>query len=134
MPKTAAIAALLLLFACSMFLLVSGSSYLESELPGGLPLGNALSALSLCSLAGIPVLLTPPGTPCRTFSQWVLSLSVAWLPASLALAGNLSLNFHGSAGTVWLAFSLLVVALLGVALLWAVGRLVLSAWRRTGAP
>jgi hypothetical protein len=58
-------------------------------------------------------------------------LSVAWLPASLALAGNLS-----STSTVGppllVGVSALVAALLGVALVWAVCRLVLSTLRRTG--
>jgi hypothetical protein len=58
---------------------------------------------------------------------------VAWLPISIALAGNLALNFTSWRGSAWLGFSLVVhFAVLGT-LAWAlVGRL-LAMRRRTNA-
>lgn len=35
--------------------LLMGSPWIETPLPGGLPLGSALSALALCALAGAAV-------------------------------------------------------------------------------
>ncbi len=93
------------LAAISIGVLVSGASYSEWVLPGGLPLGNALAAISLCFLAGSAYNLTPVGSVRRRISQAVLVVAVLWLPISIALAGNLELNFSGSRGTVWLVIS-----------------------------
>lgn len=93
------------LAAISIGVLVSGASYSEWVLPGGLPLGNALAAIGLCSLAGSAHNLSPVGSVRRRISQTVLVLTVLWLPISIALAGNLELNFSGSRGTAWLVIS-----------------------------
>jgi len=44
---------------------------------------------------------------------------VLWLPASVALAGNLELNFGGTRGPFWLGLSLVVAASAVGTLLWA---------------
>ena len=100
--------------------LVSGSSYSELALPGGLPFGNVLAALGLCSLAGAALSLSPPGTARRRFARIVLLASAAWLPLSVALAGNLALNFSGARGTVWLVVSSATMIAAVAALAWAI--------------
>ena len=99
--------------------LVSGAAYLERLLPGGLPVGNAIAALALICMAGVPVLLSARGSALRRVALVILAASIAWLPVSIGLAGNLGLNFAGWRGSVWWAVSLLV--LLGVlcTLAWA---------------
>lgn len=96
---------LFVLAAVSIGVLVSGASYTEWVLPGGLPLGNALAAIGLCSLAGSAYSLCSVGSFRRRISQAVLVVTVLWLPVSIALAGNLELNFSGSRGTAWLVIS-----------------------------
>jgi hypothetical protein len=102
------------LAAISIAILVSGASCSEWVLPGGLPLGNVLAAISFCSLAGSAYNLTPMGSVRRRISQAVLVVTVLWLPISIALAGNLELNFFGSRGTAWLVISAVIaIAVLG---------------------
>lgn len=106
-----------------VFSLVSGASYLEALLPGGLPIGNALAALGLCSLAGAAAALSPRGTIVRKLSWASLVLALAWLPVSIALAGNLELTFGGGRGTAWIAVTSATVfagvVCLGWALAWS---------------
>lgn len=94
----------------ALALLISGSGLLEVRLPGGLPFGNALSAACLILPAWAASLLVPRGTMIRRFSVAAFLLALLWLPLSAALAGNLELNFAGSAGTAW--FVLTAVAFL----------------------
>jgi hypothetical protein len=102
------------LAAISIGVLVSGASYSEWVLPGGLPLGNALAAIGLCCLAGSAYNLSPVGSVRRRISQAVLVVTVIWLPISIALAGNLELNFSGARGTAWLVISsVAAIAVLG---------------------
>jgi hypothetical protein len=91
--------------AISIGILISGSSYSERILPGGLPMGNALAAIGLCSLVGSAFNLSPAGSVRRQICQAVLIVTILWLPISIALAGNLELNFSGSRGTAWLIIS-----------------------------
>ena len=93
------------LAASSIGVLVSGAHYSEWILPGGLPLGNAMAAIGLCSLAGSAYNLSPVSSLRRRISQAVLVVTVLWLPVSIFLAGNLELNFSGSRGTAWLIIS-----------------------------
>ena len=102
-----------LLVAVSVFSVVSlvaGAGYLETSLPGGLPIGNLITASGLCSATGLSILLTPTGSLLRVVSLGSLFLAASWLPVSIILAGNLSLNFSGWRGSVWVFFSMLVVA------------------------
>ena len=104
--------------------LASGACYLDTVLPGGLPAGNAVAALGLVSLAGVPVLLSTRGSVLRRVASATLGGAVAWLPASIALAGNLALNFTGWRGSVWVGLSLVIHAAALCTLVWALlGRL-----------
>jgi hypothetical protein len=86
--------------AC-LALLVSGADALEARLPGGLPLGNAVSAAALVLAAWAALRLAAKGSRLRGIALCALVLSALWLPASILLAGNLELNFAGRAGRAW---------------------------------
>jgi hypothetical protein len=132
--RPAIVAALLLAVAAiCIVLLASGASYLELPLPGGLPIGNALSAIGPCAAAGTAVVLSPRGTARRFVSIASLLGAAAWLPVSIALAGNLALNFPSGRGDVWLAFSAVVAALVLLALGWALVAALLARRRHAGA-
>lgn len=118
MPKPFVIA-LLAISAFASISLVLGASYLDAMLPGGLPLGNALTALGLCAAAGAAVGLSAPGTVLRLASLVSLLGAVAWLPVSVVLAGNLQLNFSSERGLAWMVFSLVVVLDVFSTLAWA---------------
>lgn len=125
------VAALLILAASALLSLVSGAPWLEAMLPGGLPFGNALTAIGLCAAAGSAVLLSARGTALRWVSVASLAGAAAWLPVSIALAGNLALNFDGSRGAAWLCFSAAIaVAVFGV-LSWALIAALLARFRRS---
>ena len=119
MPKLIAMF-LLLVAGYSIASLASGASYLSLAMLGGLPIGNALAAIGLCSLPGAAVLLTPMGSARRRLSYAALLGAALWLPTSIALAGNLALNFSGSLGTVWLAMSAVIGVAVLASLAWAV--------------
>lgn len=82
------VVALLAIAVAAVLSLVFGASYLEAALPGGLPLGNALAALGLCAMAGAAVTLSVRRTALRAVSLASLAAAVAWLPASVVLAGT----------------------------------------------
>jgi hypothetical protein len=132
MPKTI-IAVLLATAGFAIASLASGASYLEAPLLGGLPFGNALAALGLCATAGIAVELSSRGTTLRAVPLAALAAATAWLPASIALAGNLTLNFTDGRGAVWLAFSLAVVAGVTTAVVWALVAALLARLRLSSA-
>jgi len=132
MPKII-VALLLFIAAFALVSLFSGAPYLETMLPAGLPLGNALTAIGLCAAAGSAVGLSTRRTALRFVSVASLIGAVSWLPASIALAGNLTLNFHGAYGGAWLALSVAVLAAVVCALGWALGASLLSKYRRAGA-
>ena len=112
--------ALLAVAAFALVSLASGAAYLEVELPGGLPLGNALAALGLCAAAGAAVGLGTSGTVLRAVSVASFIAAVAWLPLSVALAGNLALNFGGGRGLAWMIISLGTALSVVCSLAWAV--------------
>jgi hypothetical protein len=124
---------LLLIAAFTVLSLVSGASYLETMLPGGLPLGNALTATGLCAAAGSAVGLSARRTALRLVSVASLVGAAAWLPASIALAGNLTLNFHGGRSGAWLALSIVIIAAVLCALGWALAAVLLARYQRAGA-
>lgn len=100
----------------SVWSLGSGADYLEWRLPGGLPLGNVLAAAGLVGLAGVAVELSRKRSVLRPASWVSLALAVAWLPVSIALAGNLELTFSGGRGTLWIGLTLgIAVVVLGCA-------------------
>lgn len=117
--KALAVLILLMVTALSAASLVSGASYLEAVLSGGLPAGNAIAALGLVSPAAVAVLLSFPGSTLRAAALSTFCVAMAWLPISIALAGNLALNFTGWRGSVWFGFSLLIHLAVLCALAWS---------------
>jgi hypothetical protein len=99
--------------------LVAGAAVVDRTLPGGLPFGNLLSAAGLCALAGSALALSPVGSSCRRAARIVLWAAVLWLPLSIALAGNLALDFSGARGTLWLAATAIVALSTPCCLAWA---------------
>lgn len=131
--KGLAALALLAVAAASVALLASGSARLGDVLPGGLPLGNAVAALGLVCAAAVPVLLGAPGSALRRAGLAVLVAAAAWLPVSVALAGNLALNFGGWRGSAWLGFSLVVHLAVLCVLAWALIVRLVAMWKPAGA-
>jgi hypothetical protein len=118
-PRSLAVASMIAAAALALCLLVTGWSQLESRLPGGLPAGNALSAACLILAAGAATLLSVRGSAAYWFSVASLFDAFVWLPVSIALAGNLELNFNDATGTAWFVFT-------AVALVMAFGALCLA--------
>lgn len=113
--------ALLLLAALSIYALLSGADYLSTLLPGGLPLGNVLAAVVFLGISGAAYLLAKQHKVLGRIAAIVLAASILWLPVSVALARNASLNFAGWNGTLWFLFTIgLFFAAIG-SLLVAVG-------------
>src|SRR4030095_6233860 len=114
----------------SLASLMSGASYLEFALPGGLPAGNALAAIALVSAAALPVLLSSAGSVLRGAALAALAAAAAWLPLSIALAGNLALNFASGPGSIWLGFTFAVILFVLCTLAWALVRRLVALRRR----
>lgn len=131
--KIITVAVLLAVVVFVVLSLLRGASYLETPLPGGLPLGNVLAALGLCAMAGAATALSLRGTGLRTAALASLVGAALWLPASVLLAGNPQLNFGGGRGATWLVFSVAVFAYACTTLLWALGASVLAKIRGAGA-
>lgn len=131
--KALTILVLLVIFVVSVSSLFSGASFLGTALPGGLPLGNAIAALAVVSAAAIAVLLSPSESTVRVVALVVFCAAMAWLPISIALAGNLPLNFTGWRGSVWIGLSLVVSLSVLCTLVWAVLHRVFVMPRRTNA-
>lgn len=129
MPKIV-VALLLLIAAFALLSLASGASYLDAALPGGLPFGNALTAIGLCAAAGSAVGLSARRTALRLLSVVALIGAAAWLPVSIELAGNLNLNFYGGNGVAWLVLSGAVVTAVFGVLVWALAAALLAKYRR----
>lgn len=121
-----ALVVLAALAAGSLLSLVMGTEFVGTRLPGGLPLGNALAALVFVAGAGVACVLSPHGTRVALVSRILLLAALAWLPVSIAMAGNLDLNFSGDRGTIWLTTSLILLLAIIGASAWAAG----AAWRR----
>jgi len=118
--------------AFALLSLASGASYLETMLPGGLPLGNVLSALGLCAIAGAAFLISARRTALGVVSVTSLIAAVTWLPVSIVLAGNLQLNFSGWRGSAWLAYTSVVAVVALCSLIWALVILLFAMCRRAG--
>lgn len=110
---------LIIITVGAIYSLVSGAPYLETPLPGGLPIGNVIAAVAFIAPAGAALALSRPGTWLRRFAATSFLVALAWLPMSIVLAGNLELNFNGSGGFIWMNFTLAIaLAAFGV-LAWA---------------
>ncbi|MEO1247387.1 MAG: hypothetical protein AAFX56_17000 [Pseudomonadota bacterium] len=106
--------------------LFTGAGFLVWLLPGGLPLGNALTAIGLCAAGAAAIRLSPRGSFLRALSMFALGSSLLWLPVSIVLAGNLELNFSGHRGSVWIWMSIANFATVLSALVWALVRSALT--------
>lgn len=115
--------ALLALAVFALGSLITGAPYVETPLPGGLPLGNALAALGLCAVAAMARQVARQGV-LRHVANAALLMAAAWLPVSIALAGNLALVFSGARGDAWIAWS-------AAALIAAFASLALAVLQRT---
>ena len=111
---------LFVITVASVTALLLGGAILEVPLPGGLPIGNLVTACTLCAPAGAAVALSPAKTLVRYFSLASLLAACAWLPVSIALAGNLALNFQGARGEMWFAFTSVTFVAVYCSLAWAV--------------
>jgi len=131
--KGLTVLSLLALAVVSLASLLSGASYLEFALPGGLPTGNALAAIGLASTAALPVLLSSAGSVLRGAALAALAAAACWLPLSIALAGNLALNFASGSGSIWLGFTLAVILFVLCTLAWALISRLVAMRRRVGA-
>ena len=89
-------------------------------LPGGLPFGNGLTAAGVISAAVVALLLSKPGSILRWTAIVSIVLSVLWLPISIGLAGNLSLNFHGTNGSVRIYYNLVTFVFVLTSMFWAI--------------
>lgn len=119
MRKKLVVTLLLAIAAFAVLPLAAGTDWLGDELPGGLPLGNAMAAVGLCAVAGAALGLSRPGTALRIVSLCMLAATAVWLPTSIALAGNAALNFADGGGSVWWVFSLAVAMGAIASLAWA---------------
>lgn len=110
---------LVVLTIASIAALFSGASFLNAPLVGGLPIGNAISSLVFVFPALVAVGLSRPNSAVRYVSIFSLVAAVVWLPVSIGLAGNLSLNFSGLRGDIWIWMTAVTAALILIAPLWA---------------
>lgn len=125
MMRKLAIAALVLLPLGWISLLAGRYELLEGNLPGGLPAGNLLAAITFAAWPAAAVLIARPGSLARRLAIGALALALAWLPVSLLLAGNLALNFEGLRGTLWMGLTVLTLSAGTAALAWsAIHRLI----------
>ena len=102
--------------------LVKGAAYLVWLLPGGLPFGNALTATGLTSAAVVALVLGKPESVLRWIAIVSIVLSVLWLPMSVRLAGNLSLNFDGTNGSAWRYYTLVTFVFVLTSMLLAIAQ------------
>ncbi len=103
----------------SIAVLLSGGSFLEASLVGGLPVGNVVATAALCFPACVAIGLTRSRTTVRYFSVAGFIAAFAWLPVSIGLAGNLTLNFSGLRGQIWVWSSLTTIGIILISLAWA---------------
>ena len=127
--KRIIVAVLLTIVLVAAASLVAAAPYLLWLLPGGLPFGNALTAAGLCSAAVVAFLLSNPGTVLRWAAIVAIALSLLWLPISIGLAGNLSLNFDGTNGLLWRRYTLATFAFVLMSMLWAITQRIVNNWQ-----
>jgi len=114
--------ALIAIAVAAIASLLTGADYLEWMLPGGLPFGNALTAIGLSCAAGAALRLSVPDSFLRVLSASSFIGALAWLPVSIGLAGNLTLNFSGTRGQIWIWMTLVTFVLVLGSLIWAILR------------
>ena len=68
--------------------MISGAGFLLWQLPGGVPLGNAITVIGLIASAWLGLSLTRPATWIRWATVVVLSNAVAWYPIGIVVSAN----------------------------------------------
>lgn len=101
-------------------LLTLPASWLALLLPGGVPVGNLLTAAGLICAGLAGYVYSRSGSVLRLMSVVTTMLALGWLPVSAAISGNLTNTFYGDdvAFMLWFRYTA-VVAVLGVATLMA---------------
>lgn len=123
-------AALLSTAVASAASLVLGGSHLEILLPGGLPIGNALAAVMLGAASAAAVLFAGARPRLRALAWVALVAALAWLPASVLLAGNAALVFANGHGDAWTRLTLGTLVLVSIALVLALAAALWGALKR----
>lgn len=113
--------------------LASGATFVSATLPGGLPAGNAIAWIGLLGLPAASLLLAARGSLIRKLAWVAFAGAIAWLPASILLAGNLALNFSDATGGIWLSGSLGLFVFAVATLLLAAASAVIRRFKGTGA-
>ena len=104
--------------AAALLLVFGPTPWVEAPLPGGLPVGNALTVIALVNASMAGWVYGESGTVLRLLSTAALLVTACWMPVSVAISGNLNNNFAGNdtAFMLWFRFTA-VAALLAVATL-----------------
>ena len=104
--------------AAALLLVFGPVAWNEAPLPGGLPVGNALTVVVLVNASMAGWLYSAPGTLLRLLSTVAVSVAVGWMPVSIAISGNLANTFSGddAAFMLWFRFTA-VAAVLALATL-----------------
>lgn len=114
---------LLCISALALAALLFAAEHLQFALLGGMPLGNLIAAIGLVAVAWAALGLLPRYGPGRVIGVLTLLVALAWLPLSIALAGNGALVFSGGRGDAWMALTAArpawVLCMLAAALQWA---------------
>ncbi|MEO0615525.1 MAG: hypothetical protein AAFY69_05255 [Pseudomonadota bacterium] len=111
-------------------LLLLPTAWLETLLPGGLPIGNLLTAAGMvcAGLAGLAY--SRSGTVLRLLAIVTTMVALAWIPVGVATSGNLNFNFYSNDAGYMLWFRYTAVAgVLGVATLIATLAVAISEYR-----
>lgn len=114
---------LLCISALALAALLFAADHLQFAFLGGMSLGNLTADIGLVAAAWAALGLLPPHGPGRVIGVVTLLVALAWLPLSIARAGNRALVFYGGRGDAWMALTAATVALvlcmLAAALPWA---------------
>lgn len=101
--------------------LILGASILSLTLPLGIPLGNLMALALFIAWAGALSLVAREARSLQRVCSLLVGMACGWFPLSVALSGNLLLQFSDSALQWWLAYTaLLILALLIVSVIQAV--------------
>ena len=117
--KRIGIVACLAIAVASAWVLHTGSDLLDADLPFAFPAANLFAAAMVVSAAWIPLLVGAPGPRRRTVATATLAMAIGWMPFSMALAGGMQLSYSGWRGWAWIAYTLVLLLAIVLALGWA---------------
>ena len=106
---------------CLVPLAIGPETILLFELPGGLPLGTLIAALTLVLGAAVSLAASRPRSLLRMVSVVALVAASLWLPVGIWLAANAALNFVNDAANsaVFWRFTKGLAWLVLATMLWA---------------